>query len=807
MHFTNTIFSSNPNKEVISKNNITFGNVILENSRIAAELSSGVKSLLEQAKEAQLKKDWSKLSTILAQVKTNHPGEEAEFLNQFASSSAATGTVDDKKKEKSGADALIDFAQESAKGVGKPARQRFELEKERVKQIALSRGWIPSADLGEWFRVFFDKYNLKEEVVYRLLNVAHNASVKSGVDTQTVLSLWAQMYGVFPDTDKIITIINTAADLQSKYRSYGLFDALRSMALSPKNNNRYDGEFDNETDNLIWQELKSLVLRAPLEDTSYLSAQWMDSENKISRALEKAERLQQISDQIDSIGNNAAASMLIYQLTTMNKLLQSQAWYKALQGVIYSLYAGQKAWEAFSAPFTNTSPTVETETRPTMYNLQNQPQSFDAAKQVGSSSKYKKVLAQADNSSKMGDAEKRFNFIKNKLVEEFATLKTGNSLVDTIVQTFINFISNSNFIDFLNGSFKNNITKSLSQISVTGSSTQRTSNTSFTKVSQVNLSSFTSNFGAPNALKLMSMAGSVGIIALIIGYFRKNISAMAQEPDQLIKFSLLAVNYLIEVINKELIVDVLGSSLERDSIFYNADGTIKSDVFKQFDTAVLALGGSRKDAQAITTLENVITRKIKMIEDLENTVNSQIERDVQAGSESKIIRAPADTSAKFTQSLNSLSKVIAEALSDSAMLISLYDRILTDPDKQSIDALNGSFIGNGRRRAYSNHEKLRAKRQRYASVNVIKDEIAKFIRLNLLLGPIMARVKKFNNLGMSTAPLIAESKSNPNSLLKAMAAIRQNEQNKIDKVQKKINEIKARVPNAESYTDNRYIGI
>jgi hypothetical protein len=60
---------------------------------------------------------------------------------------------------------------------------------------------------------------------------------------------------------------------------------------------------------------------------------------------------------------------------------------------------------------------------------------------------------------------------------------------------------------------------------------------------------------------------------------------------------------------------------------------------------------------------------------------------------------------------------------------------------------------------------------------------------------------------MSTAPLIAESKSNPNSLLKAMAAIRQNEQNKIDKVQKKINEIKARVPNAESYTDNRYIGI
>ena len=802
MHFTNTIFSSNSNKDVISQNNITFGNVILENSR-TAELNKDVKLLLDQANAAKEKKDFNEVERIRDQVQKSHPSEYAEFQKQYFSPSSATGTTDDKKKEKTGVDSLIDFAQDSAKGVGKPARQRFELEKERVKQIALSRGWIPSADLGEWFRVFFDKFNLKEEVVYRLLNVAHNASVKSGVDTQTVLSLWAQMYGVFPDTDKIVSIINTTADLQSKYRSYGLFDALRSMAISPKNNNRYDGDFDNETDNLIWQELKSLVLRAPLEDTSYLSAQWFDSENKISRALEKAERLQQISDQIDSIGNNAAASMLIEQLTTMNKLLQSQGWYKALQGVIYSLYAGQKAWEVFSAPLTNTSPTVETETRPTMYNLQNQPSSSDVAKQNQSSLNYRQVLAQADNSSKMGDAEKRFNFIKNELVKQLSTLKTGNSLVDTIIQTFVNFITNSNFIDFLNGNFKNNITKSLSSLSNPNSNTKKSSNVSFNKVSQI----YTSIFTAPNALKLVSMAGSVGVIALIIGYFRKNIEAYAKEPDQLIKFSLLAVNYLVEVLNKEIIGDVFGSNLERDSIFYNADGTVKTDAFKDFDAAVLAIGGSIQDAQAIATLENVIKRKITMIEDLENTVNSQIERDVQAGSESKIIRAPADTSAKFTQNLNALSKVIAEAISDSSMLISLYDRILSDKDKQAIDPLNASFIGSGRRRAYSNQEKLRSKRQRYASIEVIKDEIAKFIRLNMLLGPIMARVKKFNNLGMSLAPLIAESKSNPNSLLKAMAAIRQNEQNKIDKVQKKINEIKARVPNAESYTDNRYIGI
>jgi hypothetical protein len=309
------------------------------------------------------------------------------------------------------------------------------------------------------------------------------------------------------------------------------------------------------------------------------------------------------------------------------------------------------------------------------------------------------------------------------------------------------------------------------------------------------------------AERVVSLVGTAAIIFFVVSYFKKQLPALLQNPDQLIIGLLFIANYIIDSIYYELVNLVFGTGLQRDSVFYNADGSINKIAFDNFDKAVKALGIANQDAGAIANLNNTISRKIKIIEDLEGTVNSQIERDVQVGSESKIIRAPADSSAKFTQNLRALSRIIAEAINDTSMLISIYDRVLKDPDKQSIDALNGSFIGNGRRIAFSNHEKLKAKRQRYASVDVVKDEIAKFIRLNMLLGPIMARVKKFNNLGMSLAPLISESKSNPNSLLKAMAAIRQNEQNKIDKVQKKINEIKSRVPNAESYTDNRYIGI
>jgi len=801
MHFTNTIFSSNSNKEVISQNSIIFGNVILENSRLAAELPSFIKSLLSDAKKEQLAGNTKKFLEIIDKVKTTHPEYIEEFTKQLFSSGTTTGTADDKKKEQSGANALIDFALESATQVTKPARQRFELEKERVKQIALSRGWMPSQDLGEWFRVFFDKFNLKEDIVYRLLNIAHNASVKSGVDTQTVLSLWFQMYEVFPDTDKIINIINTTADLQSKYRSYGLFDALRSMAISPKNNNRYDGDFDNETDNLVWQELKSLVLRAPLEDSSFLSAQWLKSESIMARALEKAERIQQISDQIDSIGNNAAAAALINQIKTANQFLQTQAWYKALQGVIYSLYAGQKAWQVFSAPFTNTPPSIDTESRSTIYNMQGQPQSTEVAKSVTSNLIVRQVLSQTAYSPKVSVSEQKFNFIKTKLVPQLESLDTKNPLVNTIIALFVNYIKNAKFIDLINGTLGNNLVKSISALPIPNSNKVSSSNKSFVKVSNT----VAPNEGIFALSKVISLLGSAAVVTAIVIYFKNNIVALADNPAELIKSSLLAVDYILNLINKEL--DMVGSPLERDPVFFNADGTAKEDAFQKYKDAVRAVKGSERDAEAIATLQNVIKRKIEIIEDLENTVNSQIERDVQAGSESKIIRAPADTSAKFTQSLSALSKVIAEAISDSAKLISLFDRVLSDKDKQSIDALNGSFLGNGRRRAYSNQEKLRSKRQRYASVQVIKDEIAKFIRLNMLLGPIMARVKKFNNLGMSLAPLIAESKSNPNSLLKTMAAIRQNEQNKIDKVQKKINEIKARVPNAESYTDNKYIGI
>jgi hypothetical protein len=211
MHFTNTIFSSNSNQELDKPNNVIFGNIILETTRQAADLSPDVQRLLESAKKAYDSGDVKQLELIRDEVKTKYYADYEEYIKELYKhqnpSSSSTGSGD-KKEKKSVSDTLIGFGIESATQIGKPERQRFELEKERVKQIALSRGWIKSLDLAEWLRVFFDKYSLKEEIVYKLLNVAHNASVKSGVDTQTVLSLWSSMYGVFPDTDKIVVILS-----------------------------------------------------------------------------------------------------------------------------------------------------------------------------------------------------------------------------------------------------------------------------------------------------------------------------------------------------------------------------------------------------------------------------------------------------------------------------------------------------------------------------------------------------------------------------------------------------------------------
>jgi hypothetical protein len=167
MHFTNTIFSSNSNQEPIESSNVIFGNIILESTR-QAELSSQVQLLLKDAIAAQKSENYAKVAEITARVNKDHQGELADFTKALYQSANTTGssagTGDTKKDNKSAADSLIGFAMDSAKEVGKPARQRFELEKERVKQIALSRGWIPSADLAEWLRVFFDVHNLKEEI-------------------------------------------------------------------------------------------------------------------------------------------------------------------------------------------------------------------------------------------------------------------------------------------------------------------------------------------------------------------------------------------------------------------------------------------------------------------------------------------------------------------------------------------------------------------------------------------------------------------------------------------------------------------
>jgi hypothetical protein len=381
---------------------------------------------------------------------------------------------------------------------------------------------------------------------------------------------------------------------------------------------------------------------------------------------------------------------------------------------------------------------------------------------------------------------------------------TNVQFIIKILNVLIGILQNAKLIDLANGTLVNSISTNIESLSsnISNKSSSASSRNKFVKVSQFDLSQI--DFSAAG---IVSSIASVGIAIALLKYFSDNIVAFANNPEELIKQLSLVSNYIFNVFKREVFDEIYGSPLVTDSLFKDTKGNPNQQALSDFEKAVLQITGSNADAQAITKLDSVITRKLKAIDELETAVNSQIERDVQAGSESKTIRAPADSSGKLAQSIDSLNRLIAEAINDSIVLISLYDRILENKDKQGIDPINISFIGNGRRRARINEERLRSKRQRYASLSVIKDQIARFIRLNMLLGPIMARIKKFNNLGMSTASLISGSKSNPESLLKMMNEIRKNEQIKIDKVQKKISEIKSRVADAESYTDSKYVGI
>ena len=439
-----------------------------------------------------------------------------------------------------------------------------------------------------------------------------------------------------------------------------------------------------------------------------------------------------------------------------------------------------------------------------------QPTSFESARQTGSSSLYRNVLAQT---KKPTPTEIKFEDVKNQLIRGLQTVLTLSALKDSlntnvqfiikILNVLIGILQNAKLIDLANGTLVNSISTNIESLSsnISNKSSSASSRNKFVKVSQ-NFEQF--DFTAAG---IVGSIASVGIAIALLKYFSDNIVALANNPEELIKQLSLVSNYIFNVFKREVFDEVFGSKLVTDSLFKDSKGNPNQQALADFEIAVLQIGGSNADAQAIARLDSVITRKIKAIDELETAVNSQIERDVQAGSESKTIRAPADSSGKLAQSIDSLNRLIAEAINDSIVLISLYDRILENKDKQGIDPINISFIGTGRRRARINEERLRSKRQRYASLSVIKDQIARFIRLNMLLGPIMARIKKFNNLGMSTASLISGSKSNPESLLKMMNEIRKNEQIKIDKVQKKISEIKSRVADAESYTDSKYVGI
>ena len=98
MHFTNTIFSSNNNKDQQIKSSVVFGNMILESTR-KAELTADVKSFLDEAKKANAAKDSAKVTQIFDTVKNNYPTQYAEFISEYGNPvSNNSGKKDEEKK-------------------------------------------------------------------------------------------------------------------------------------------------------------------------------------------------------------------------------------------------------------------------------------------------------------------------------------------------------------------------------------------------------------------------------------------------------------------------------------------------------------------------------------------------------------------------------------------------------------------------------------------------------------------------------------------------------------------------------------
>jgi hypothetical protein len=775
--FSDTIFEKSNTDGISPDVKIAFTNAILERNNIRTadlvdDMSDEYVKILREKGIEEANKYFDK------NIKTLSSADKKRIDVEIAKKTKISPVdTDNSSKERSGVTTLVDKMKEISNRPG-GAEQLAKVQEQRYRTVKNLESLIPSATISKYLGVLlgdrsFDEsnpeqvpgvggksLNLPEEVAYGLLFESANAARSTGQPVEDIIDFSIEYFDKVQSIELLGDILSTASEVAKTNRSIPLFKMLKDSAVGQTTTvEQYVSAFETYDQYILFSALISQIQSGPVEDQEQARRNWQKSKNLVSRAIEKYNRKISYVDMLKSTGVNNKLKEVITGLgKTYNTLLQ----YNLFQGFLdtfYSLEAAQVARGVFMSGVTRGKVEVPSG---------QEPRNFVGPPSTGANINNRTILAQEKQEAV--PKENMFADMASVLSQFAESLEASipgiKLILNQVVQRLLNLSANASDEEV-------NKVFDIKSYNIPGMQSQ-TSNTAPTSNREVQSFRLNSN---------LRLAGGRPK-SRFVQFFSSGLSAFIKNANLFAMKDLFQVVALLFVFFRNVFNEYRANKkFELDDDFFDENGKLKnSQTLTNYRDVLSKIRVNNNMIQAVLTAMQVRTRIKNKLNDFEDEINRVVEIEVQTGATSGSTNAPLKNESQLRKIYDQYIVELRGAISLFNQELALHKQIMQLANGAALDPINLNLISEKYRSCSADIQVIKNKLGKYSSFALIIENIARRSRFNRRLKLVLAKAKKFQAIGLSTADIVTD----PNGLLPILKQIRDNEVQGLEKLKKEL---------------------
>jgi hypothetical protein len=598
-----------------------------------------------------------------------------------------------------------------------------------------------------------------------LLFESANAARSTGQPVEDIIDFSIEYFDKVQSIELLGDILSTAAEVAKTNRSIPLFSILKDSAVGQTSSiEQYVSAFETYDQYILFSALISQIQSGPVEDQEQARRNWQQSKNLVSRAIEKYNRKISYVDMLKSTGVNNKLKEVI---TGLGKFYDTLLQYNLFQGFLdtfYSLEAAQVARGVFMSGVTRGK--VEMPSGQESRNFVGSPSTGQS--RFNANINNRTILAQ----EKQEAAPKENMFadmasVLSQFAESLEASIPGIKLIlNQVVQRLLNLSANASDEEV-------NKVFDIKSYNIPGMQSQ-TSNTAPTSNREVQSFRLNSNLrlagGRPKSRFVQFL--SSGLSAFI-----KNANLFAMKD--LFQVVALLIVFLRNVFNEYR----ANKKFELDDDFFDENGKLKnSQTLTNYRDVLSKIRVNNNMIQAVLTAMQVRTRIKNKLNDFEDEINRVVEIEVQTGATSGSTNAPLKNESQLRKIYDQYIVELRGAISLFNQELALHKQIMQLANGAALDPINLNLISEKYRSCSADIQVIKNKLGKYSSFALIIENVARRSRFNRRLKLVLAKAKKFQAIGLSTADIVTD----PNGLLPILKQIRDNEVQGLEKLKREL---------------------